>query len=350
MNTNAEVIELYNRRVYQDIMTFIGKFESQHTQKNYERSVRRFFLCLAPVKKDIEHLTVDDLKVRNADIVRYQKYLKDHEADYTNVTINNYIAPIQSLYEFLEINEYPVNSKHVKVDSLSNDSEHAGALYLHEAEQMAELVLKERLGQEKSAFLRMAYTTSFRKSTLQYLKWTDIKLNEGGSYYEVSVVGKRGKRHVVPISIDLYNELIKIKEFSYYKKYNDGRIFHLANKTIRLMLESLKEKLGILPERNVVFHSFRNVAAGFGTLEEAKKHLNHSNISTTETYYRHVNEDLSDSISLRMEDKFDDSILEQLSQAELIEIIKNQNYGVVTQIKREAQDILNKNNKEELSV
>lgn len=206
---------------------------------------------------------------------------------------------------------------------------------------MAELVLEERKqGQEKSAFLRMAYTTSFRKSTLQNLKWTDIKLNISGNYYEVSVVGKGGKKHVVPISTDLYNELLKIREFAYYQKYEDDRIFHLTDKTIRLMLESLKQKLGILPERNVVFHSFRNVAAGFGTLEEAKKHLNHSNISTTETYYRHINEDLSNSISLRIEDKIDDSVLESLTKEELIELIVNQNQGTLAQIKREAQEIV----------
>ncbi|WP_340032512.1 site-specific integrase [Paenibacillus sp. FSL K6-1122] len=339
MTVVHNVVGLHRGSIDEDIKTFIGKFQSQHTRKSYERSIRNFFMWYR--NKDIEQLTIEDIKIRNTDIVKYQTYLKSHEADYANVTVNNYIEAVQSLYEFFEINEYPVKSKHLKIDILSNDSEHAGALYLHEAEQMAELVLEERKqGQEKSAFLRMAYTTSFRKSTLQNLKWTDIKLNISGNYYEVSVVGKGGKKHVVPISTDLYNELLKIREFAYYQKYEDDRIFHLTDKTIRLMLESLKQKLGILPERNVVFHSFRNVAAGFGTLEEAKKHLNHSNISTTETYYRHINEDLSNSISLRIEDKIDDSVLESLTKEELIELIVNQNQGTLAQIKREAQEIV----------
>lgn len=33
MKSEANVIQLYSRRVYEDIMTFIGKFESKHTQK-----------------------------------------------------------------------------------------------------------------------------------------------------------------------------------------------------------------------------------------------------------------------------------------------------------------------------
>lgn len=339
--TQSKVVELHSRRVYEDIMTFIGKFESKHTQKNYERSIRNFYLWLDPIHKDIEYLNEEDLRVRNADMLRYQKYLKDHEADYTNITINNYIAPIQSLYEFLEINEYQINSKHVKVKSLTDDSEQTGALYLDEAEEMAKIIFKDRKqGQEKSAFIRMAYTTSFRKSSLQRLKWTDIVLNHRG-YYDVHTIGKGGKKHKVPISSDLYNELLKIKERPYYKKYDDGRIFHLGKDTIQGMMNRLRVIMSIPQERNIKFHSFRNVAASFGTLEEAKNHLNHSNISTTETYYRHANEDLSNGISLRIEDKIDDAILEQLSKEELIQIILQQNNGVSSLIKRNAQDLLN---------
>lgn len=98
--------------------------------------------------------------------------------------------------------------------------------------------------------------------------------------------------------------------------------------------------MGILPERNIKFHSLRNVAASFGTIEEAKKHLNHSNISTTERYRKHTAEDYSNSISLRIEDKIDDSILEQLNKEELIHLIMMQNNGTLSQIKREAQELI----------
>lgn len=335
----TNVVGLINNSVYEDISTYLKKFNSIHTKKNYERSLRSFYMWF--VGKEIEMLSREDLRVRNADIIRYQNYLKDHPADYSNVTVNNYIAPIQSLYEWLETNEYEINSKHVKVDALPDDSEHCGALYLDEAEQMAKLVFEDRKqGQEKSVFIRMAYTTSFRKSSLLNLKWSDIVLNEKGGYYNVHTIGKRGKKHIVPISSDLYNELLLLKGQKYYQKYQDNRIFHLSTKTIQVMMEKLKMKMGIGPERNVKFHSLRNVAAGFGTLEEAKKHLNHTNISTTETYYRHVNEDRSNSISLRMEEKIEDEIFNELSKEQLIELILIQNYGMVSQMKRDAKDIL----------
>lgn len=341
MSSVHSVTGLRRGSVDEDIKTFFRKFESKHTQKNYERSIRNFFMWYR--NKSLEMLNVDDLKVRNADILNYRNFLKEHEADYAHVTINNYIAAIQSLYEFLEINEYNVNSKYVKVDPLSDDGEHAGALYLDEAERMAKLVHSDRKqGQEKSAFIRMAYTTSFRKSSLRNLEWTDIKFNSNGGFYDVYIVGKGGKKHVMPISIDLYNELLKIKERPYYKKYGDNKIFHLSNTTIQNMMDTLKEKMGIPPERNIVFHSLRNVAASFGSLEEAKKHLNHSNISTTEKSYRHINEDRSDSLSLRIEEKIDDAVFEMLTREELLELILKQSYGVKAQLMRDAKSIIEK--------
>ncbi|MGV2887117.1 tyrosine-type recombinase/integrase [Paenibacillus taichungensis] len=332
----ANVVGLNNKSVYSDIRTYLKKFNSIHTQKNYERSLRNFFMWYRG--KELELIKTEDLKVRNADLTEYQIFLKEH---YSNITINNYIAPIQSLYEWLEINEYKINSMHTKIDPLPDDSEHCGALYLDEAEKMASIVREDKVkGIEKSTFVRLAYTTSFRKSTLLSIKYSDIKLDEKRGYYNVAVIGKKSKKHTVPISRELYNELMLIKEQKYYERYNDGKIFHLSTKTIQLMMDGLRTKMGLPPERNIKFHSLRNVAAGFGTLEEAKKHLNHSNIATTETYYRHINEDLSNSISLRMEEKIDDIILERLTKEELIDLVLNQNYGTLTQIKKEAQEKL----------
>lgn len=328
------IVGLHTGTVYEDIRTFVSKFESKNTQSNYERSIRSFFMWFA--QKSIEMLQKDDLHVRNADVVKYQVYLRNHEADYTNTTINNMMAAIQSLYEFLEINEYGVNSKYVKVDVLPDDSESAGSLFFDEAERMGYLVKKQTKGQEKSALIRLAYTTSFRKSSLLKLEWPDIKKNPEADHYLVTTVGKGGKKHTVPISAELYEELLLIKDQKYYEKYNDNKIFHLSKTTIQNMMDSLKIEMGIHEERNIVFHSFRNVAASYGSLEEVKEHLNHSDINTTNKYYRHKMKDYSQSISLRMDDKFEDEVFDMLSKDELIQLIKQQSIGTIMQMKKEA--------------
>lgn len=333
------VTGLHRKSVEEDIETFIQQSISPYTQSNYRRNIARFFMWYK--NKKINDLNRDDIYVRNADIVRYQTFLRKHEADYTHTTINNMIAAIQSLYEFLEKNEYEVNSTQIKVKPLPDDSESSGALYLYEAEQMAQLVKTQRVkGQEKSALIRLAYTTSFRKGSLLNLKWSDITKSTDGEHYLVSTLGKANKKHTIAISSELYNELLLIKDCEYYSRYNDNKIFHLSTKTIQEMMNWLKKEMNIPAERNIVFHSFRNVAASYGTLEEVKDHLNHSNINTTEKFYRKRKRDHSQDISLRIEDKIDDNIFDSLAREELILLIKQQNIGTLIEMKKKAKEIL----------
>ncbi|MGM1044864.1 MAG: tyrosine-type recombinase/integrase [Bacillota bacterium] len=343
MNTaRNNVVGLHTGSVYEDILTHINSFESSFTSQNYKNSLTRFFMWMRG--KELADLTEEDLRIRNADIVKYRNYLKEikdeeGERKYSNNSINNNIAAIQSLYSFLEKNEYNVKVIVTKIKPLADDSKRCGTLYTHEAKKMADLISSTKKGIEKSALIHMAYTTSFRKSSLLNIEWDDIVKHSKYDYYEVTVIGKGGKRHVVPISSELYNQLLQIKEQTYYKRYTDNKIFHLSNTTIQEMMEYLKEQLNISPDRNVKFHSFRNVASMYGTLEEAKDHYNHSSYNVTEKY-RHKDNDLSNSLSLRIENKIKDDIFENLSKEELIEIILKQHDGAIFQMKREAQKLI----------
>ncbi|WP_211749676.1 site-specific integrase [Paenibacillus sp. Marseille-Q4541] len=338
-NTAANnIVGLHNGSVHGDIRTFLDSFESKYTTRNYERSLKNFFMWYK--NKSVNELVKEDLHVRNADMLRYRKFLKDHPADYTNNYINSIIAAIQSLYEFLERNEYDLKASHVKLKPLPDDSVRCGSLYANEAEEMSQRVLCTTKGQEKSALIRLAYTTSLRKSTLLSITKDDIVLHPSGNYYELTAIGKGGEKHTVPISHEMYRELVKITEQEYYAQYNDGKFFHLDKMTIQNMMNKLKDEMNIPTERNIVFHSFRNVAAMFGTLEEAKTHYNHSSIVVTDKYYRHYSDDQSNAISLRIEDKIEDQIFEELSKEELIKLIESQNQGLLFQMKREARDII----------
>ncbi|MNI51272.1 site-specific tyrosine recombinase XerC [compost metagenome] len=251
---------------------------------------------------------------------------------------------------FLEKNDYDVKSVTTRINPLADDSVRCGALYTHEAEKMADIIIDTVKGIEKSALIRMAYTTSFRKGSLLRLEWDDIVKHPNNKYYEVTVMGKGGKKHTVPISEELYQYLLKIKDQKYYARYNDNKIFHLSTGTIQDMMGYLKNKLGIPEQRNVVFHSFRNVASMYGTLEEAKEHYNHSSYNVTEKY-RHKDNDMSNSLSLRIGEKIEDNIFDQLSKEEIIQLIMKQNEGVVHQMKRDAQKMVNgKNEKDNIKI
>src|SRR5690606_21671595 len=121
-------------------------------------------------------------------------------------------AAISSLYDFFETNEYPVKAKVMKVSPLSDDSESYGKITLDEAREMAELVKKQVKGVEKSCLIRLAYVTSIRLGALLSLTWNNIKLSENGNFYTVEVFDKGKKKDRKPITKELYEELLKIKD------------------------------------------------------------------------------------------------------------------------------------------
>lgn len=337
------VVGFRNGSVWSDIRTFLGDFESKHTRKNYERNYRNFFTWLTKGKATLETLTIDDISIRNADMKAYRIFLGEHEADYTNVSINNIIASIQSLYGFFETNEYNVRAAVTKLKALPDDSVRSGSFHPSEIEAIHNVIEKTIKGFEKNTLIEMAYTTSFRKASLLALTWDDVYKKEDSEFYVASTVGKGGKRHAIDIAPELYNKLIKIKELPYYKEYDEEKkkkIFNLSTRTIQDMMNFIKAELNITESRNIVFHSFRNFASMFGTLEEAKKHYNHSSIVVTNKYYGRDDENKNSTMGLRIANKIEDCIFEEMSKDELLRLILSQEEGVLFQMKKDAKKMI----------
>lgn len=337
---NYNVTRLNSQSLYNDIYTFINKFESSKTSVSYERSIIRFAKFM--FDKTISQLTESDLsQIRNADMLAYQKYLQNHPSDLANITINNYISPIQTLYRYLETNQYQVKSVFLKIDQLSEgDVKGYGMLHLHEAKEIEKLILAEgtKKSFEKYVYTRCSYLLGFRKDSLLNLKYTDIEevYNEPG-YYSAKTIGKGAKPHKVFFNQDLYDELMELKSKT---NYENNRIFKLSKTTIQDIVNDIFPQ--VIPnrkERNVVWHSFRQTLGEFMSLEELKGFLNHSNINTT-MRYRSKLQNPKEAANLRAENQIDDSVLEKLSKEELIKIIMKQSEGVLYGIKKEALDIV----------
>ncbi|MDY8021242.1 site-specific integrase [Paenibacillus polymyxa] len=341
---NNNVVGLHTNRVSESISAYLMKVKrrNENTYYNYEVAIRRFFMWYK--NKTLEELKVEDLDILNEQMIRYQAHLLD-DYDYGHNYVNALVAPIVKLYEHLSRNRYDVKAEDVRLDKLPDDGESYGELTVREAETMAKLAVKQKKGQEKSAIIRLAYTTSFRKSSLLNIKWSDITKDRSGTVYLVKAVGKGGKAHTRPISEDLYHELLKIKTQPYYQRYNDDYIFHLSKDTIRNMMNTLKEEMHITEDRNVVFHSLRNVAAGYiketgGDIEEIRDQLNHSDYNSLK-HYMHKDTDYLNMAGIRMNEEIEDEILEGLSREELLSLINNQNETVRLILKREAKKMIN---------
>lgn len=340
------VVGLNQGTVYGSIRAFLNKLslKSQNTALSYERSIRRFFMWHCGT--EIEVLKPEQLDITNDKMIAYQYYLaNDEDLDYSNATVNAYTSPIMSLYDHLSRNRYPVRVDDVKLDMLPNDDgESYGELSVQEAETMAKLSLKQKKGQEKSSLIRMAYTTSFRKGSLLKIKWADIKFDPRNQCYLVTGLGKGKKKHTRPISVDLYNEILKIKEQKYYTQYTDDFIFHLDDKTILHMMQTLRQEMGFSKDDNIVFHSFRNVAAGYiketgGSIEEIREQLNHTGYGALK-HYMHKDKDYANMAGITMNEKIDTNIIGELTREELLQVIFQQSEGAILVMQREAKKII----------
>lgn len=152
-------------------------------------------------------------------------------------------------------------------------------------------------------------------------------------------MGKGNKKHEKPISVELYNDLIAITKLKYYARYNDNKIFHLSDQGIRDMLQSLKQEMGICEERNIVFHSFRNSAAGYiietgGGIEEVRDQLGHSGYGALNRYM-HKNKNYSNMAGLKMGEEIDKALFESMSKEELLNLIFTQSEGFILTMQRQ---------------
>jgi site-specific recombinase XerD len=345
MNTQANaslnnVTGFHAGSVSEDIQTFLhNKKRNASTAVSYERGLKMFFMWYK--NKDINILTIDDIQVKNATIIRYQTYLSeilvDGEPLYSNSTINKFMSPIFKLYEFFEKNQYiGITKATVKIDLLDVTENKHGEMNDAEAKLIREFVLVQKKGIEKAALIKLAARISFRKSSLLNLTWDDIKKHKTNDYYEVTGISKRNKKSTKAISEDLYNELLKIKEQPYYKRYDDNKIFHLSKTTIQAMFKGINDHFDFNDEKGVVFHSLRNVMTGFieetgGSIEEMREQLDHTGYGSLKSYIH--GKDLSNSPSLRIEREISDELFEELTKEELIELITSLQGGILAQLK-----------------
>jgi site-specific recombinase XerD len=345
VTTANNLIGLHSGNVWEDVQAFVLKYakRNESTALIYEKGLRMFYQWYKG--KDLEQLTNDDLIVKNSTIIRYQDHLEKN-TEYVASTINKYMSPIFKFYEFLEINGYDIKSVHLKIDSLDVKTNKHGELNDAEAKMIREFVLKSKKGIEKAAFIRMGYTTSFRKSAILNMEWTDIKKHPFHNYYIAKVIDKGNKERTMPISEDFFNELLEIQKQPYYARYSDNKIFHLSKTTIQNMFDDINNNFEFNGEKRVVPHSLRNVMAGWiedtgGKIEEIKDQLGHSSFDTYFENYRHERRDLSNSPSLRFERDIPDNIFEEMSREDLLNLIKQQKGGVLMQLKETAKKMKN---------
>lgn len=343
-----KIVNLWNSEVFNDITTFLNeaRMHSAKTAESYESNIRQFFRETR--QKEIEFLTLDDLKFKRNDILNYRQRLQEmkkennpDELKYKANTINQKLASIRSLFENLKSNDYEVNPAIFKIKKLAEHVQSYGNLSQTEADRMAETVWKTESTKAytKYCLILFATRTSFRLDEILRCKWSNITEDIG--YYKVSLIGKGQKERTTSISNKLYEKLLVLKDEN--KKYKWNRdselIFQISEDAINHMMKRLREELNISKDRNIVFHSFRKVAIDYelettGDVKAALLHSGHSSMDIMHKAYLDKTRDYSQTPGIRMDEELDLSFIEELTLDNFKDFVANGDHKLKIELKR----------------
>lgn len=368
---NAKVVNLFNSEVYEDIVTFFDELElynkkvvisktgekkvRSNTREAYERNIREFFRMTLdkPKGSEIEFLTIKEIALDVDHIKKYRiklSKLKKKDSDeplLVHKTINQKLASVSSLYKHLgSMNKYKsegIGNSIFDIKKLPEQSNSYGDLSPIEADLMSETVFKTENTKAylKHCLIQFATRTSFRLSEILNMKWSDIVKDDNTGHYRVKLDTKGNDNRETSFSTMLYNKLIKLKDENKKYKWNKDTeiIFQISKDSINDMMERLRIELNIPEERNIVFHSLRNVAINWiidvdGDVKAASLHAGHKSIDITYKSYMSKNIDYSQTPGIRMDEELDISFIDQLTLDNFKEFISNGDYKLQMEIKR----------------
>jgi integrase len=316
----AEVIRLYDNRLYDDIQIFLREMEveSEHTRKAYETDIRQFFRLIKG--KELEHLTLDDLQLRKNDVEQFKQILLDE--GYARASINRKMSALRSLLENLKANKWDIDTDFfVKVKWLKTFGNRRGVLEIHEVKEMARLALEtEREKKEIKYYLILfALDTCMRKNALLNLRWSDFEVH--GDEVIINYIDKGNKEFNKEIARWFYDELLTIKQD------NEERVFPISDQSIDDMMKRLRTIMNIPANRKITFHSIRAAGITFayrvtnGDIIAAKEVAGHSNIQTTDRYIKRRNYGAVGAVSYT--GNLDEELYTKVAHEQLLEAIKN---------------------------
>lgn len=307
-----------DKNVWGCMKTFLERFEqnSGNTRATYEYAIRDFFRTMR--NKELEDLVEDDLIFTKPQIETYQVGLRNnHKAS----TVNTKISALKKCYTKLEDYGFAVKASWFSLERYDQyDKESYDPMTHQEIIQAINIVSKTRKGFEKSLMIRVAYSTAFRKDSIQKLKWTDI-INMDGTWF-IKTLGKGNKWDYKKISNDLYEELMKQKEL-----VSGENIFELTDKTINRMIKMIRENIDF-GDRKITFHSLKKSSINEVALitnydlKAMQQQGNHASVSTTLNDYM-AKKSLEDLVIVDIDYKVPVEKFDDLSKDELLDMIKN---------------------------
>lgn len=280
-----------------EFMDMKGMDKSNKTLESYALALQKFFDFLA-IKSFNDIATSTPLDGRN-----FQKRLLDNHVSKNSV--NAYVRPLKTAYNFWLENEYIENNPFTKVKALKTDKKLP--VFLSEAEIVAMINACEKL--EEKLIFTLLITTGLRCDELINLKLKDIDENHLIVHHTKGM--KERKLLIVPEVDDMLVEYIEWRN----KKYGSSTEYILVSKmgsrysstAIRDKIKKIARLAEFSEERiaQISIHSERhtyaaNMIEAGADLKVLQEGLGHSNYNTTASIYAHVRTSALDNAVMNM--------------------------------------------------
>lgn len=323
--------------IYGDMMIYFKRLsqESENTAKTYAKAVEHFFMTVR--NKKLTEVSEADLNFSLREIEQYQMQLrKTMKAS----TVNTKMSAIKKTMNKMQGYGFDINTKLFELDRYNeHDSVSYDPMTTSEVLKAIEVVSKTRKGLEKSLFIKIAFSTAFRKESIQSLKWSDFSYEN--DYWTVKTLGKGNKWDKKKISDSLYNEIIEFK-----KTIEDrDRVFTLSNSTIDTMMNLIRKEIDF-GDKRIVFHSLKKSSieeVGRMTnydLKAMQAQGNHSNVSTTLNSYLSSRK-IEDMITVDLDSEINLDPLKELTADALFLLIKNSDKSTQIKLLKKMEEIKN---------
>lgn len=336
-----KVINRFNTEVYEQIMRFLRehKRSSKNTSTAYEKDIRQFFLKTR--NKDIEHLTKEDLIFSIEELEDYQAYLLD-DLKLSVSTSNRHITAISECIRHLYRRKLVEDIGFLDIKKPKAIAESYDGLTAEEVMSVAEYVARtgrKKTGKIKRLLVLFSYDTCMRKDECLSLKWSNFGKDDG-KMISVRTVGKGNKVMNRKISLELYNELLTIKE------EGKDKVFNIGSATVDRMMDDIRKYLKIdTSRRKIVFHSIRKAGAQYiwektRDINQVSQALGHASIKTTELYIN-KNENYGIVGAISSVQGVDKDLFEKVSHKDLVTAIKRLGFDKQMFINLELDKLIN---------
>lgn len=155
-------------------------------------------------------------------------------------------------------------------------------------EKIKEIIDSDEDGEIDRVMIELFYQTGIRLSELISLTWEQVRLDH------IRVLGKRSKERLVPISSELYDTIIGLREFKTNRAYQSSEhVFSLKNgkkyypSLVYRKINNYLSKASDVSKRSphVLRHTFATHLLNNGAgLEVIKELLGHSGLAATQVY------------------------------------------------------------------